>query len=260
MPNDSGTSDVGLSAPPELLASRMIDPDALSVDVRIGDTVVQMERVGTQWRGLFSLPEGVDNATLVIVWYLDTGGLRMPIAAVEPMEINTDTNREIHVAEYRFMQFDNDQDGVNNFDEINAGTDPLVANMLAGQPGRAQLQVLIRDAASNDVKHPFSSTDSVILPNGSYILEVMSDFPVARLRMEVENDECGITQPADIVSNNADDATSVLDDNVADRFRWAMFNLIAVNVTCQLRFNVWQENFVWAGNFFIAIKFEYNQN
>ena len=76
--------------------------------------------------------------------------------------------------------------------------------------------------------------------------------------MEVENDECGIIQPADIVSNNADDATSALDDNVADRFRWAMFNLEAENVTCQLRFNVWQENFVWAGNFFIAIKFENN--
>ena len=164
MPNDSGTSDVGLGAPPELLASRMINLDALSVDVRIGDTVVQMERVGAQWRGLFSLPEGVDNATLVIVWYLDTENQRMPMAAAEPMQINTNSDRELHVSRFNYTQFDNDQDGINNFDEINAGTDPLVADTFAGQPGRALLQVLIRDADSNDVKHPFSTTDNVKLP------------------------------------------------------------------------------------------------
>jgi len=129
LPNDSGTSDLGLGVPSVLLRSRSVNLNQLTVEVTLGGTPVAMARVGDQWSGQFSLPEGSDSYTLLTTWYQSVSGTSLPLAASLPIEISTQSNRNIQISEYSWQQFDRDEDGTSNLDEINAGTDPFVAGV-----------------------------------------------------------------------------------------------------------------------------------
>ncbi|MEE9319847.1 MAG: hypothetical protein V3U76_05315 [Granulosicoccus sp.] len=150
LPNDSGTSDLGIGVPHILQHSRRVNLNQLTVEVTIGGGPVTMARVDDQWSGRFSLPEGAGSYTLQITWFQSVNGSPLPLAAAQPVELSAQSDRNIHISEYSWQQFDEDGDRTSNLDELNAGTDPLVAgtgdSAPAGQPAPGVDQTDCRDA------------------------------------------------------------------------------------------------------------------
>lgn len=113
--------------PAILLNSRMIDRDQLRVDVRIGGETVPMQRDGDKWSGRFSLP-GPGSHTLEITWFERIGTVDLQLAAATPLQLSEDSSRNLSISSYSTDGFDFDGDGMSNFSEREAGTDPLVQN------------------------------------------------------------------------------------------------------------------------------------
>lgn len=175
LPNDSGTSDLGIGVPSVLLRSRRINLNQMTVEVTLGGSPVTMSRVGDQWRGQFSLPEGDGSYTLLVTWYQSVSGTSLPLAASQPIEISAQSDRNIQISEFSWQQFDRDEDGTSNLDEINAGTDPFAAGVgntaSAGQPKPGVDQTDCRDARDKlpDAHFPL---DGIKLFARNYVINV----------------------------------------------------------------------------------------
>lgn len=113
--------------PAILLNSRIIDRGQLRVDVRIGGETVPMQRDGDKWSGRFSLP-GPGNHTLEITWFERIGTVDLQLAAATPVQLSENSSRNLSISSYSTDGFDFDGDGMSNFSEREAGTDPLVQN------------------------------------------------------------------------------------------------------------------------------------
>ena len=113
--------------PAILLNSRIIDRDQLRVDVRIGGETVPMQRDGDKWSGQFSLP-GPGSHTLEITWFERIGTVDLRLAAATPVQLSENSSRNLSISSYSTDGFDFDGDGMSNFSEREAGTDPFVQN------------------------------------------------------------------------------------------------------------------------------------
>lgn len=125
-----------LAIPDRLAQSRAVDPTALSLEVRVDGTSLEPTREGSAFVVSTVLPPNA-NATLEVVWREAFEGADLdlaswsgdlgPITAAETVTLDP--------SEYLTSVFDEDEDGVSNLDEREAGTDPRVAADAASVPG-----------------------------------------------------------------------------------------------------------------------------
>jgi len=125
--NVAGGSDLGLQPPSILLNSRMIDRDQLRVEATIGGESIPMQRNGDRWSGRFSLP-GPGDHILEITWFERIDTVDLQLAQSEPLQLNESSSRNLSISSYN-TNFDFDGDGMSNFDEREAGTNPIVASV-----------------------------------------------------------------------------------------------------------------------------------
>jgi len=136
--NDSGTSDIDVGIPPPILSARMVDVNNLRVEASIGGTPITMNRNGNQWRGNFGLP-GDGSFELTATWFEAVQGRDLQLAAINPVQISTTSERNIVIAadDYNTL-FDFDGDQISNLLERKNGFDPFVAEALMPAPGQGQ--------------------------------------------------------------------------------------------------------------------------
>lgn len=131
LPNSSGTSNASFGVPELLLESRMVDLDQLRILVDVGGQEWPMQRSGDRWSGSFSLP-GDGEYALQVTWFQTLAGTEIALARSAPVNINSNSPRDVRVTSYSTAGFDFDGDGRSNLAELQAGTDPTVIDAIAG--------------------------------------------------------------------------------------------------------------------------------
>lgn len=126
---DSGTANTSFGVPELLLETRMLNLDQLRVLVVVGGQEWPMRRSGDQWTGSFSLPDDGDNP-LQITWFQTVDGIELMLARSLPVSINANSSRDVRVTDYATTgaDFDADGDQLSNLAELQAGTNPLLAD------------------------------------------------------------------------------------------------------------------------------------
>lgn len=138
--------EVGL--PPFLAASRAVDIDQLSVEVTVGGTALNddsVRRSGDVWIATFTLPSEDEpgfpadgDFPIEVLWSYAVTGRADPIPiAIASSAVSLDDSRAIRINFFDTLPFDADGDGVDNFAEIDAGTDPLGGGDVDDDPGLA---------------------------------------------------------------------------------------------------------------------------
>lgn len=148
-PANSHTSNTSIGLPELLLGTRMINPDQLRVLVVVGGQEWPMQRSGDRWSGSFSLP-GDGDYSLQVTWFQMVNGIELMLARSLPVSINSNSSRDVRVNDYQSTGFDFDADGdqQSNLAELQAGTNPLLADSSSdGSGGTTAQQPLANDGA-----------------------------------------------------------------------------------------------------------------
>jgi len=117
----------------------------------------------------------------------------------------------------------------------------------------ADLKIRLLDSTSEQQIHPFTTGGNLSVANGQYLFQLVSSRPIARMRVTVQNASCPIGRLRDIANN--DDPQTSADDDLSRRFDRANFTLMAQESVCDFRFDVWYENYQWAGQMEIRVAF-----
>lgn len=148
----SPTTAIGMSAPAPLLQARAIDRTRLIPIVRIVDgAFVTMQMTGeTSWSGTIEVaPNREYQLSIVWVERIDAGdrARELPLASLEaPVEVGPDGALFTVSSDDYDYSADADSDGISNFDERVAGSDPFPDDIQA-------------EGAGGDEPNPIGSTD-----------------------------------------------------------------------------------------------------
>jgi len=115
-----------------------------------------------------------------------------------------------------------------------------------------QLQVIDQSGA---IVHAASGQQrqSIDLTNGTYDFQLTSDLGVARMRMEARNNSCPLGRIPDV--ENGDNPFSDTDDDQNRRIRSGTMTASGQDMVCDIVFNTWYENHIWAGHLFVELRF-----
>ena len=117
----------------------------------------------------------------------------------------------------------------------------------------AELKIRVLDSTNEQQIHPFTTGGNVSVANGQYLFQLVTSTPVARMRVTVQNASCPIGRLGDIANN--DNPQTSADDDLSRRFNRANFTLEARDSNCDFRFDVWYENYQWAGQMELSVAF-----
>ena len=125
--NGKGGVSLDFSAPDAVLNSRAIDQSAVSLEVTVNGRQVLLDGGTGQQRGVMNVSRG-DVLKVVATWseFYEGNILNLAQATQDyTVPVNPETDVLVHffTSDY-FTGFDEDQDGISNIDERNAGTDP----------------------------------------------------------------------------------------------------------------------------------------
>ena len=119
-------SSGGFALPRAIGELRSVDPNRLTAILFVDGEPVVAERRGTRWVASFDVD---DAASIQVEWRYEIGTRTLVIARSASVRVSRDDpSRSIVVDDYDTASFDADQDGIDNLTEVNAGTDPFVAN------------------------------------------------------------------------------------------------------------------------------------
>ena len=151
-PAESGISNTSFGVPELLLETRMINLDQLRVLLVVGGQEWPMQRSGDRWSGSFSLP-GDGDYPLQVTWFQMVTGIELMLARSLPVNINSNSSRDVRLTDYTTTgsDFDADGDQVSNLAELQAETDPLLADSNSGGTGDTDsIDSRLLNVANND--------------------------------------------------------------------------------------------------------------
>ena len=127
----AGPASGTFSPPPFVAASRAIETGRLSVTLTVGRDDVPLARNGEVWTGTFRLPEdSAQTFPVEVLWSYAATGRSEPIpiaSASDTVSLADDRQLRVSASDYATDAFDFDLDGIDNFAEIDRGSDPLFA-------------------------------------------------------------------------------------------------------------------------------------
>lgn len=122
---DSTNSKISTPVPLRITQSRMIDRSTLTVDVSINGASVDAIDNGDGTRSASLVLSSGSSFQVVVEWRAATGfGSSVVIAQSTTNYDSLSSDRDIDISDYDY-NIDDDRDGQTNFQEIEAGSDPL---------------------------------------------------------------------------------------------------------------------------------------
>jgi len=108
---------------PTSLALR-VNISNLRPEVTVGDTVLQMARIGDDWQGALALPAG--DYQIGVIWFENIDGTELQLASYESEITMTEENQTLDVLfEDYDLAFDADSDGFINIEERQQNSNPF---------------------------------------------------------------------------------------------------------------------------------------
>lgn len=145
---DANGNSVVQVTPPSIFSTRALDPEMLTPVVTLNGDPVSMSENGEQWTGEATVAVNT-NATLVVEWIYNIGGLKIAEAERTASGIDNDITLNIRDSDYitEGTDYDEDGDGESNLAELIASTDPYDATD-PGNGVQPQVRIVARDSST----------------------------------------------------------------------------------------------------------------